>query len=324
MAGDSVPWESHRFYILENPDTAKAIQAYTGHDHKLVSIMNFLRSNGIDDYVTMSNAFKHDITSAIAYVSNLQRAIIEAPRINTPVKLYRGLDIKLANVSDQFTDRSLLGTSLDIGVAASFAKKDCCLYELLIPKDTPMLYIESVTRTPGEQEVLLPFGCTFRIVSIRSQELIGAYTEPQLYTIYVCELLHYEPDITPLLSIDPHTLPLTPRVISKVIAAMRIAVQTYRTVIKFQSNVSLHRKILHDIISEKLKEIRKRYLNDILGYDTLLRVLLGELEYVSAGIISQDTLREVLSSLTISEGGAQRRRLYRKFTHRRNNRGKLP
>ena len=107
-AYDAVPIliELHNKYLESNPVAVEAVQPYTGHDHKMASVMNFLRSNTVDNCVTLLNAFRNDKDKIQKYASNLQNTILNAPTINSPIVLFRGLNIKLAG--------KLVGYEIDV------------------------------------------------------------------------------------------------------------------------------------------------------------------------------------------------------------------
>lgn len=306
--------ELHNKYLKSNPVAVEAVQPYTGHDHKMASVMNFLRSNTVDNCVTLLNAFRNDKDKIQKYASNFQNTILNAPTINSQIVLFRGLNIKLGEVGNTWTDKSFTGTSLDIGIAASFADL-CCVYEIHVPKNTPMLYIESITKVSGEQEVLLPFGCTFKINGKRTQELKGGFEKHMHHEIYVCELIGYEKDVV----FNYDDLSINDLTVAKILAPLKIGIQTFNAVKKYYKVEEYNTK-LKEIIDEKLEETLKFTFSNIIEKNKAIDIILRSIDTYSE-LIDIDLLQSILESLREGAGtGVGAARKNRRRTHRRKNR----
>ena len=112
------------------------------------------------NYAKMSNQF---ILGRLlkSYVEELQTIIEKAPRLGKNLITYRGTKNEdfLEPGILSFINRGFSSTSLSFTVAAGFTQTyynlKCCLYHIDIDKSVPVLYIASVSKFPGEQEVLI-------------------------------------------------------------------------------------------------------------------------------------------------------------------------
>lgn len=113
-----------------------------------------------ENYAKMSNQF---ILGRIlkSYVDELQKIIENAPRLGKNLITYRGSKDEdfLEPGILSFINRGFSSTSLSFTVAAGFTQTyynlKCCVYDIDIDKSVPVLYIASVSKFPGEQEVLI-------------------------------------------------------------------------------------------------------------------------------------------------------------------------
>lgn len=99
------------------------------------------------------------------YCSELYRIILNAPRSHQDIVVYRGVrgEDFLEKGILHFKSESFTSTSLSINQSMSFIKGlNCCLYKLLIRKNTPCLYINDVSAIKdNEFEVLLPYNVVY-------------------------------------------------------------------------------------------------------------------------------------------------------------------
>jgi hypothetical protein len=113
-----------------------------------------------ENYRKMSNQFvlRRLLKS---YVDELQKIIENAPRLGKNLRTYRGSKNEdfLEPGILSFINRGFSSTSLSFTVAAGFTKSyynvNCCIYDIDIDKSVPVLSIASVSKFPGEQEILI-------------------------------------------------------------------------------------------------------------------------------------------------------------------------
>jgi hypothetical protein len=96
-----------------------------------------------------------------SYVDDLQKIIENAPRLGKNLHTYRG------SKNEDFLEPGILSlinrgfssTSLSFTVATGFTQTyydlKCCIYDIDIDKSVPVLSIDSVSKFPGEQEILI-------------------------------------------------------------------------------------------------------------------------------------------------------------------------
>lgn len=83
--------------------------------------------------------------------------------------LEHGERMKALHVGDSFVRPDFSSFSMSPVTASLFSGRACCIFKLLLPKDTPALFMESNT-LPIEYEVILPPGMHFSITGVRRVE----------------------------------------------------------------------------------------------------------------------------------------------------------
>lgn len=114
-------------------------------------------------------------------------AIRNAPPLEGGVIVYRGTNVKALGVEKvedvdgliggTFTDSGIISTSLNQEVSGKFAfesgmGKQGVLIEMRVPAGSKALYVEPITEMSGENELLLPRGTTFTIVSRTNYNIV--------------------------------------------------------------------------------------------------------------------------------------------------------
>lgn len=101
------------------------------------------------------------------YSTELYSIILNSPKAEQDITVYRGRksEQSLEPGILRFKGDSFISTSLNVnsavGFTAGYGKARCCLYEILIRKKTPCLYINDVSRVENEFEILLPYNTVF-------------------------------------------------------------------------------------------------------------------------------------------------------------------
>ena len=110
----------------------------------------------------------HSIKAKREMVKEFDKIFDGAPRSLTPVEVFRGSDqgqYGLYTIGAHVIDWAMSSASLDLNIAQKFAEaKHGDVVKIIIPEGCPFLYVESLSRTKNEHEVLLPWGSVFEIV----------------------------------------------------------------------------------------------------------------------------------------------------------------
>jgi len=164
LRGEDLRWDleadAESFFENITEDQGAALERYTTADHKTINQIARGRLDAADfeDY--------EDVTR------HLDEAFDEA-QLRQDVLLYRGTssDSVLDQINDlgpgdMLTDWGFGSYTLDAEVGEQFAYGDGVVFEILAPKGSRGIYIEPITRTSGELEVLTPRGTTLVIHEI--------------------------------------------------------------------------------------------------------------------------------------------------------------
>ena len=129
-----------------------------------------------ENYRKMSNQF---VLGRLlkSYTNDLQTIIENAPRLGKNLRTYRGSKNEdfLEPGILSFINRGFSSTSLSLTVATGFTQRYydlyCCLYDIDIDKSVPVLSIASVSKFPGEQEILISRNVIYeRNILVRTME----------------------------------------------------------------------------------------------------------------------------------------------------------
>jgi hypothetical protein len=157
--------EEHRAYISDlvskNNKWVNILLSSTGLNAEILMLYKCLREPGVYNYRKFKETVKlEDHNSVKMYmkeiITNINLIIEEAPKHEKNIVVWRGLNSpKLPE-----NDKTMLSTSIKYSVADSFSNPEN-IHKIIIPAGMPFLYLESDTKTKGEHECLLPFGCVF-------------------------------------------------------------------------------------------------------------------------------------------------------------------
>jgi len=106
------------------------------------------------------------------YRDDLHNIIAGAPRLESPLVVYRGFQSEAHLRGLEFIDESFVSTSLSVDIAAkSFAKKEFNadissnvfggVYEIMIDSQIPCIFMQFISHFPEEYEILLAPGLHF-------------------------------------------------------------------------------------------------------------------------------------------------------------------
>ena len=157
--------EEHRAYISDlvskNNKWVDILLSSTGLNAEILMLYNCLREPGQYNYRKFKETVKlNDDNSVKMYmkeiITNIKLIIEEAPKYDKDIVVWRGIYNK--KLPDN--DKTMLSTSIKYSVADSFSNP-VNIHKIIIPTGMPFLYLESHTKTKGEYECILPFGCVF-------------------------------------------------------------------------------------------------------------------------------------------------------------------
>ena len=201
------------------------------------------------------------------FINQFNNFILSAPRFSRDILLHRGTaNIKPYSViENQFVVTGISGYTYFKDTAMHFKNsvfqtldkpvEACCLYELLLPANSPFLFIGNISRAPGENEFMLPISSVFQYtgkriekgVIIISGTYIGFVNEPTKNLPQ--EALFYQEQAMKLsndLSINRFTALATPYFKKK----LYIQESIYKLYYKYYGTIYLFD--LHETISELL------------------------------------------------------------------------
>lgn len=169
-------------YLMSLPDSVKSsLTKYTRHGDEFIN--GYLVGHSPDETRQLSSYVAEvpfDEKLIKRTIIDLNNAMLQAPKRNKPMYVYRGAKFGETNFSaGQYVDLFLdhySSSTLSIDVAYDFArqpKHGCCFFVIEIPPDLPCLYLAPISEFPGEEEVLLPPGLMFQV----SNEIIPDYVK---------------------------------------------------------------------------------------------------------------------------------------------------
>ena len=162
---DSSIIEQHDSYVsdLLSKDNKwiNILLSSTGLNAEILMLYKCLREPGQYNYKNFKKTVNlRDDNSVEVYmkeiITNINLIIEGAPRYDKDIVVWRGLNTSKLPKNDD----TMLSTSIKYSVANSFSNSDN-IHKIIIPAGMPFLYLEPHTKTEGEHECLLPFGCVF-------------------------------------------------------------------------------------------------------------------------------------------------------------------
>ena len=164
--------------IIKDPKVAAALLAYKTTDYAAINTwllqgsvrlpLMQTRDGRIDDA-----GITRKVEELRATVRVLDKAIGGAPPLDRDVTVYRGMAGDMLAGEKQAVVPTFVSTSFSAAAADEFASGSCCRYAIVVPRGTRALVLpwiptdgSNLLNLPvdAERELLLPRGCTFRLV----------------------------------------------------------------------------------------------------------------------------------------------------------------
>ena len=172
--------DQHKSYLKAMKDTPQyqSILFYTGFSAKFVKFNEYIRRPSPKSYAAIG---KND-SNVKQFVDDLNAFILAAPKSASPIRAYRGTgDYEIPIENGKFVMKGFTGTSLNPETAAGFSQStNCCLYELELPAGTPFLDLQSISKVPEEEEILIPSNAEFNFTGKKKITIEG-----KSYNIFV-------------------------------------------------------------------------------------------------------------------------------------------
>lgn len=152
----------------------KILQAYSQYGD--VVINNYLREtkslDEINQYMSIKRVFSdvlpdEDLEIRLNYIVNtLNKLIIEAPKLDKDIIVYRGVTKMPFQPGDTIPIKGFLSTSVHIGVALNFARGTSpTLLVIHVPAGTPCLFNSFASWDSQEAEIIFPPGINIIVES---------------------------------------------------------------------------------------------------------------------------------------------------------------
>ena len=142
--------KEHELFLRNlDKDLVKSVKRYTSEEFEVINAE--LRSG--KSLSSRTRKIVSDIDSIFGMIKP----------IKTPLTLYRGVKELIKS-----HDNAFISATYDKDVALSFTStvSKCCLVEFLVPVGSKVLYVESISESPSESEVLLDRNGTFFVTAI--------------------------------------------------------------------------------------------------------------------------------------------------------------
>jgi len=99
------------------------------------------------------------------FVDDLDRIIKQSPPIKSTMVVFRGATSKYYKTdSNQYVNNTFMSTSFDYKIPLNFVDYDCCLKKIILKPGSRALFVESLTQSRGEHEILLGLNNKFNII----------------------------------------------------------------------------------------------------------------------------------------------------------------
>lgn len=158
---ERLKWTQESFIQKLPREIFRALEMYTGSEY--TDINGFLEGTKKNVPKEMKDAIKL-----------IDKAFELVPKITEPITVYRGLDSPVVRNSRRYGTKEtvmsnykglypgFVSTSLDYNVANAFTYSKCCVLKMVLPVNTPAIYLEPVSNRE-EWELLLPRGTIISI-----------------------------------------------------------------------------------------------------------------------------------------------------------------
>lgn len=160
--------ESHRLYLEDNKTTRlyHLIESYTGANSDWLQYQELLRKYNVTSYSCAVSRYGDEHIFDLR--DSLNQFILEAPIVPTETILFRGTDFQHPEFTPGIiVDWGFSGASLNKSKALEFGK---ILYEIIFPAESPILFINAISRVADEWEALIPAGSEFTVIDQRMED----------------------------------------------------------------------------------------------------------------------------------------------------------
>jgi hypothetical protein len=159
--------EEHTEFLrnLSEKDLVESLRIYTTHEYKIIN--KEIREGGA--LSSRTEKIVNDIDSIFEMIYPIKE----------PLTLYRGVTIK-----DIKYDKTFISTTYNEKIAKDFStRSSCCIIIFSIPVGSKVIFLESISDSPDEQEVLLDRNANFVITAIKEAKSLGE--KDTIYITYI-------------------------------------------------------------------------------------------------------------------------------------------
>jgi hypothetical protein len=189
--------DNQKKYINASLFFKKVFKSWTSNSPPLYVLNEYLRNNDKNKHIEALIYFGSNLIIN-EFINQFNNFILSAPRFSRDILLYRGTTyIKpYSIIKNQFVVTGISGYTYfkDTAMQLNYfefsefkvEQNQCCLYELLIPANSPFLFLGNISASPSENEFMLPISSVFQYtgkrvekgVIIISGTYIGFVNEP--------------------------------------------------------------------------------------------------------------------------------------------------
>jgi hypothetical protein len=189
--------DNQKKYIDSSLFFKKVFKSWTSNSPPLYVLNEYLRNNDKNKHIEALIYFGSNLIIN-EFINQFNNFILSAPRFSRDILLHRGTaNIKPYSViENQFVVTGISGYTYfkDTAMQLNYLKfsefevdkNQCCLYELLLPSNSPFLFLGNISGSPSENEFMLPISSVFQYtgkrvekgVIIISGTYIGFVNEP--------------------------------------------------------------------------------------------------------------------------------------------------
>lgn len=128
----------------------------------------------VNSYLRGGNMSQEDMKTAQKWISEIDKALTKAVRLEKPMVIYRGYGTDSArfNINSTFKDTCYISATIDRESALRFAKraegriKICA--EIILRERAPVAPLYKLAGYQGEEELLLPRGSRLDVIGVTS------------------------------------------------------------------------------------------------------------------------------------------------------------
>jgi hypothetical protein len=166
------------------------LQQYTVGSKAIYSIFYFARNPSESTLSNLITSFKGNLDYARYMLEGINNIILGAPKLSEDVVVYRGLLERPIHKNDMLVDMGMSSTSLNKNIALRFSEQNGHILKITIPRSCPLLVLKDISKVAtkenpiDEYEIVLPFGSSFRIISM---ERLHGGNITQYNVEYMCD-----------------------------------------------------------------------------------------------------------------------------------------